>query len=277
MRRSSLFLALVWVAPIFAQPKLQIVQPALHQFDGGPPMPKPAAYQPTELLFFTCRLTGYRKSPKEAVSLEWEAQAFDDQGVALAPPKKEPIQAELADEDKDWQPVIRFSIELPQTAVCQNCKLKLQVKDVLADAKASADVPFMIQGRPVEASETLVIRNYRFQRAEEDLNPLTVPAYRPGDDVWGRFEITGFKYGEKNRIQVEYGLSVFRPSGKLLYQEPKAAAADETSFYPRRYLPGVLSLKLDSKMPPGEYPIVVEVRDLLGNQKFESRVIFRIE
>lgn len=240
-------------------------------------MPKPALYQTTELLFFTCRVTGYKKSPKEAVSLEWEAQAFDDKGIALAPPKKEQVQAELSDEDKDWQPVIRFSIEMPQTAVCQKCLLKVQLKDVLADSRTSVEVPFQIQGREVEPSEALVIRNFRFQRSEEDANPLAVPAYRPGDDVWGRFEITGFKHGEKNRIQVEYGLAVFRPSGKLLYQEPKAAAADESSFYPRRYLPGVLSLKLDSKMPPGEYPIVVEVRDLLAGQKFETRVMFRIE
>jgi hypothetical protein len=276
-RRSSLISVLLWLAPALAQPNLQIVQTALHQFDGGPVMPKPATYQPTELLFFTGKVAGYKKGPKEAVSLEWEAQAFDDKGVALAPSKKQPIQAELSEEDKNWLPVIRLDMELPQTASCRNCLLKLQVRDLVAGTSAKAEVPFAIQGLEVQPSDELVVRNFRFQRAETDQNPLKDPAYRPGDEIWGRFEITGFKYGEKNLVQVEYGVSVFRPSGKLLYQEPKAATANESSFYPRRYLPGVLSMKLDSKVPPGEYPLVLEVRDLIGNQKTEMRFTFRVE
>ena len=96
---------------------------------------------------------------------------------------------------------------------------------------------------------------------------VTVAA-RPGD-----CELCG---GSENRIAVEYGLQVFRPSGKLLYEEPKAASAEETSFYPKRYVPGVLNLRLQG-LPAGEYPITVKVKDLIGSQEFEAKFPFRVE
>lgn len=261
---------------MLAQPKLQIVQPAFHQFDGGPALRGGVEYRSTETLFFTAKISGFQKSPKATISLEWTLQTFDDKNVPLAPAETKPIQVELAEEDKDWQPLIRYQTELPQTATCSSCKLKLTVRDKLANAEVAVQAPFAILGIRVDPAESVTIRNFRFTRSESDSTPLAVPAYRPGDELWGRFEITGYQYGEKNRVQVEYGLSVFRPSGKLLYEEPKAATADEASFYPRRYLPGVLNLKLD-KLPPGEYPIVIEVRDLAAGKKYEERVTFRVE
>lgn len=259
-----------------AQPKLQIAQTAFHQFDGGPALRGTIEFQTTETLFFTAKISGFTKSPKETISLEWMIETFDDNNVSLAPPEKKPIEVELAEEDKDWQPLIRYQVELPQTATCKRCRLKLTVRDKLANSQADAELPFAIRGLTVQPAESVTIQNFRFTRSENDAAALTVPAFRPGDELWGRFEITGFVYGEKNRVQVEYGLAVYRPSGKLLYQEPKAAAADETSFYPRKYLPGVLNLRLD-KLPPGEYPIVIEVRDLGSGKKYEHRVAFRVE
>jgi hypothetical protein len=261
---------------LLAQPKLQVVEAAFHQFDGGPAIRGGVEFLTTETLFFTAKVSGFQKSAKEAIALEWTIETFDDDKVPLAPAETKPIEVELAEEDKGWLPLIRYQVELPQTATCNACRLKLTVRDKLANAQAVADLPFAIRGLRVEPAESITVQNFRFTRAENDPTPLAVAAFRPGDELWGRFEITGYVYGEKNRVQVEYGLSVFRPSGKLLYEEPKAAAADETSFYPRKYLPGMLNLKLDS-LPPGEYPIVIEVRDLAAGKKHEHRVTFRVE
>lgn len=87
----------------------------------------------------------------------------------------------------------------------------------------------------------------------------------------------GYKFGEKNRINVEYGLSVLRPSGTTMYTEPKAAVADEASFYPKRFVGGILSLKLDNTIKPGEYTIVLEVRDGISGEKEETKHPFRVE
>ena len=49
------------------------------------------------------------------------------------------------------------------------------------------------------------------------------------------------------------------------------------SFYPKRYVAGILSLKLDPDIAKGEYTIVVTVRDQVGKQQYQSRHSFRVE
>lgn len=257
------------------QATLQITAPIFQQFEDGPPLTPPAYYD-GERVFVTCFVTGY-KALKESIHLEWTIEARDEAGMLLSPGDSRKLATELAPEDKEWRPKLQWQFEAPQTASCQACKLTIKVRDVVAGTEAQREGTFAIKSKSVEPSATLAVRNFRFLRSEEDAKPLAIAAYRPGDEVWARFEMTGFKLGEKNRVQVEYGLAVYRPSGKLLYQEPNAAKGDESSYYPRKWMPGILSLKLDAKMPPGEYPIVLEVRDLVGQQKIEERFTFRIE
>lgn len=261
---------------LVAAATLEITTPVLSQFEGGPPIPGKAEYLAGETVFFTCLLDGFKKNEKESIDLEWKAAVVDEKGVPLVKSESGKIDAELAPEDKVWKPKIRLQFETPNSALCESCVLKLEVKDLLSGVTASRSVPFAIRGRAVEPSPTLVVRNFRFLRSEDDANPLAAPVYRAGDELWARFEITGFPYGPGNRVHVEYGLSVFRPSGKLLYQEANAATHDEATFYPRRYVNGILNLRLQG-LPPGEYPILLEVRDGIGNQKFELRQPFRVE
>ena len=122
-----------------------------------------------------------------------------------------------------------------------------------------------------------MVRNFRFLRAEEDGKALQVAAYRPGDPVWARFEMTGYKLGEANQFDIAYGLQVLRADGSVAYSEPQAATGKEQTFYPQRYQPGVLNLNLAKDQTPGEYTIVVTVRDNLGNQTYEMREKFSVE
>ena len=32
--------------------------------------------------------------------------------------------------------------------------------------------------------------------------------YQPGDTLWAKFDITGYKFGENNRFSVDYGLAI---------------------------------------------------------------------
>ncbi len=276
LRRCLTVAALALSPALFGQSKLQVQEPVFQQFEDGPPLPS-SSYFDGERVFLTCHVTGFKADKDMQVKLEWKIEARDESGLLLAPAESKTIEVELAPQDKDWRPKLQWQFEAPQTASCKACRVVIHVRDLIAGAEAKREAPFQLRSKSVEPSDKLVVRNVRFLRSDEDANPLAIAAYRPGDEVWARFEMTGFKLGEKNRVQVEYGLTVYRPSGKLLYQEPKAAAGDEASFYPRKWMPGILSLKLDSKMPPGEYPIVLEVRDLAGGQKHEERFTFRIE
>ena len=126
-------------------------------------------------------------------------------------------------------------------------------------------------------SDTLAVRNYRFLRGEDDEKPLPVAAYRPGDSVWGRFEMTGYKLGDKNQVDIEYGLTVLSEDGSVAYTEPQAAGQKIQTYYPQRYQPGVLNLNLAKDQPLGKYTIVLAVHDNLGRQMYETRETFSVE
>ena len=151
------------------------------------------------------------------------------------------------------------------------------MKDGLSNAESKRDIVFRVRGRKVEQSATLAIRNFRFLRSEDDLAPLKVAAYSAGSPVWARFEITGFKLGEKNAIDVEYGLAVFRENGQKLFEQPVAAGDREPSFYPKRFVPGALSLNLTPDIAKAPYTIELTARDKLGKQAETVKFTFTVE
>jgi hypothetical protein len=101
--------------------------------------------------------------------------------------------------------------------------------------------------------------------------------YKPGEPVWAKFDITGFKYGEKNRIDVSYITSVIAPSGKVLWTQPEPAAEKSESFYPRRYVPAAMGITLQNNIKPGEYTIAVAAKDAVGGQTCEVKFNFVVE
>ncbi len=274
---SCLLLALSLCLAQAPQTQLLITAVTLHQYEDGPPIPPGHAFIPGDTVFLSFQVRGYRVSDKERVLIEHRVEAVDPKGVLLAEPATGRIDSEVSPEDKDWQPKIRRSVLVPPFSDSGTYRLLITVRDVLGEREAKAEAPFNVRGRSVEPSDTLVARNFRFLRGEEDAQPLAIPAYRGGDTLWARFEITGYKTGPNNRYRVSYGLSVLNAEGKVLFTQPEAAAEEESPFYPKRYVPGVLSLQLKPKTTPGEYTLLVSLRDEVGGQTAESRHTFRIE
>lgn len=258
-------------------PKLAIVKPEFYQYDGGPPVPAGSTYLAGETVFFGFQVAGFQPTPESTVALTWSAASTDPQGVSLSPPQQGKVNEELAPEDKAWRPKIRLNFQLPPSGPAGSYHISISVKDDVSGQEARSETPVEVRGKGVEPSDTLTIRNFRFLRSEEDRQPLSPPVYRQGDAIWGRFEITGYKFGERNRMDVEYGISVLRPGGEVLYNEPKAAAEKDQTYYPKRWVEGILSLKLDPDIAKGEYTIVVSARDGVGQQSCEEKHTFRVE
>ncbi|MGC8794854.1 MAG: hypothetical protein ACP5U2_15855, partial [Bryobacteraceae bacterium] len=185
------------------------------------------------------------------------------------------VDTELSPEDKDWAPVLLHEFVIPPLADPGRYRIAITAEDKLSGQRAQAEVFFQVRGPVVEPSDTLAARNFRFLKGEDGPVVAGPPVFQRGEMLWARFEITGYKIGENNRIEVEYGLSVLGPTGKEIYAEPVAAAERSTPFYPHHYLPGILSLNLE-KAQPGEYTLVVKIRDLVGNQQYESRHRFQV-
>ncbi|HEX8984720.1 MAG TPA: hypothetical protein VF767_04790 [Bryobacteraceae bacterium] len=282
MRKTHVLSAMLLVAAgAFSSPAptpkpLSIVKPSLRQYEGGPPVE--SGFHTGDTVFFSFQIAGYQVSPEARIDLAVRVEVFDPAGAPLVKPIEHPIATQVSAEDKNWLPVVREAVEIPPLALPGIYRIRAAVEDRLSKQSAASETAVPVRGTQVEPSDTLVARNFRFLRSEDDRNPLASPVYRSGDAVWVRFEMTGFRYGEKNRVAVSYGVTILGPSGNQMYSQPQAALDEDAgSFYPKRYLPGVFNLSLSGKVQPGEYALLLTLRDLAGNQTDESRHVFRVE
>lgn len=270
---------LLWFTPfVAAQTGLRVVRPELHQFDDGPPLPGNHGFVGGETVFLTFRIAGFQKPENRRIDLAYRVRVVDPDGVPLVPSHQAAIAAQIFDEDKNWMPKGRHEFVLPPWTKPGQSKILIEVEDKLAKATATAETTFRVRGREVEYSDTLVARNFTFLRDENDRQGLTVAAYRPGDLIWARMDLTGYRLGPKNELDVGYGITVLKPGGETFFSQPEAAREQgEPVFYPRRVLPAVLNLTTSKNVAPGRYTLVVLVRDYLGGQEFEVRQAFTIE
>lgn len=271
------FILFALTAALFAAPPLQIVKPIISQMDGGAPDPSGFQHTPGEIVFFSCRVANYSKDAESKIHLTYSVQALDPQGVPLEEIYKNEIQEEVAPQDKEWLPKIATEIAIPPLAGNGNYKVHVKVEDLIAHASAELDAPFLVRGRDVPPSDALVVRNFRFFRGENDAQPVEKAAYKPGDGVWAKFDITGYKFGANNKIDVSYITSVLNSAGKVLWTQPEPAAEQSESFYPKRYIAADFGLNLQKNINPGEYTIAVQVKDAIGNQTYEMKKNFTVE
>jgi len=204
-------------------------------------------------------------------------QAFDPKGVPLTEIYKNELVTDVAPQDKEWMPKIATEIQIPPLVGAGTYKVLIKIEDMVANTKAELSVPFEVRSKAVQPSETLVARNFQFFRGEEDTQPIEKAVYRGGDSVWAKFDIIGFKYGDKNRIDVSYLTSVISPSGKVLWTQPEPAVEQSDSFYPKRYVVASMGITLLAKTTPGEYKIAVTITDAVGKQTYETKQTFTVE
>lgn len=286
MKLISVVPLLLLVLPRPARPAekpLAIVHPVFATSEDGPPDPSDQEYVPGQTIYFSCLVEGYRKVDKpddygkQNVALKYQVEVRDKAGLLLKPIQDGKIETTVTQEDKNWRPKLRESIVVPPLADTGDYTVLVKLSDELGKTTDEKRAIFHIAGREVAPSDTLLVRNFHFYRSEDDPRPLPVAAYRPGDSVWARFDMTGYKLGEKNQVDIEYGLSVLREDGSVAYSEPQAATQKIQTYYPQRYQPGELNLNLAKDQPLGKYTIVLTVKDNLGQQMYETRETFSVE
>jgi hypothetical protein len=278
--KSALFLIAALIIAANGQTKhLAIERIALHQIEDGPILASTYEFIPGETAYFSCRVTGYQTAKRDddlVVKLSWQMRMLDPSGVPIEKDKSGHIEDVVLPQDKNWLPKFLANFTVPSYAPGGTYHVPVKIKDEVGGTEVSADLTFKVRGHEVQPSDTLVARNFMFLRAENDRAGMREAVYHPGTMLWARFDITGFKYGEKNRFAVDYGLAVLRENGEKLFEQPVAAEDSKESFYPQRYVPGMLSLTLDQNVAKGSYILVVTVRDKVGNQTFEVRQPFQV-
>ena len=272
----ALSTALAGLAQEPARP-LAVVNPILQQYEDGPPLAEDYKFIPGETVFLSFQVQGYQLSPDRQVRLTYSIETLDSDQIRLVEPSSEKLETTTTEQDKDWMPRIRYSVVLPPYALPGQYRIAARVKDELSGREAATEIKLNVGGRAVEKSDTLTLRNFRFLRGEDDAEPLRTAAYKAGDALFAKFDVTGYKLGEKNRILVSWGISILAPSGKEMFAEPRAAVDEEAPFYPKRYFMGVFSLNVQPKTTPGVYTLQISVRDEVGGQTYQTRQPFRVE
>lgn len=276
--RFTLLLVALASAAYPATAPLAILKAGISDIEDGPPVGSGFAFVPGQFVFLTFHIAGFKASQEQNIHLTCKTDAFDPKGVRLVETMADKVDTTLTPEDKNWKPLVRQQFLIPPIVASGTYKITVQVTDDLANgATVTEDIPFQVSGRQVAPSDTLTIRNFHFYRGEDDRDPLTIAAYRPGDTLWARFDIVGYKFGPNNGIDVDYGISVLAPGGKVLYTQDKAAEEKSSSFYPKAYVPGSMNLSLQSNIRPGQYTIAITARDHTGNQTADAKADFSIE
>jgi len=259
---------------------LAIERLGIHQFEDGPLLDASHVYLPGETVYVSCRVAGFQAAVagenQRSVKLSWQLHVADSAGVRVVPDLLGRVETPVFAQDKDWLPKFTHSFLIPAFFPSGSIRLEVLVQDEIGKAEAKAGVELKVRGRDVQSSDSLTARNLHFQRAETDAAALDPAVYHPGETLWARFDITGYKYGAKNKYDVEYGLAILRENGEEVFAQPAAADDTHESFYPQHYVPGAISLNLDPMVPEGSYTLVITMRDKVGGLSADARAPFRI-
>lgn len=254
-----------------------IVQAAISQSEDGPPVANGFIFQPGDMAFFSFQVEGYKIGPNGKVQLTGNIEVIDPKGTPLVPVDEEVIGTSVGEEDKKWKPKLRLQFQLPSIGPPGEYKVKYSVIDQQTHRQAFGQTPLRMGGKGVEPAPVLTIRNLGFYRTQDDEAPLRIAAYKAGDILWVRFDVTGYKYGDQNAIDVAYDVAVLAPGGKQLFLQENAAVEKSQAFYPQPWVPGAFNLSLQSTMTPGVYTLVITARDGVGNQSATGRAEFKVE
>ena len=263
--------------------QLAIVNPKFLEYDNGPIIAADSVYYARDTVFLTFQISGFKTTgeDEDQFHITWEITAADPVNRPIAEPLRGKMEAELAPEDKKakWMPRVRYNVQIPHAGAAGTYLIHIVVQDVIGKQEVAKDIGVTVGGTAAAApADSLAIRGFQFLRSEKEDDVLPDQgSFRPGDTVWARFDIAGYKFGAKNRFTVAYGLSLVDETGKVLFEQPKAASESEESFYPRQFVPAILNLKLDPKIKPGTYTLKLHVTDTVGNQEFDAAYPFRVE
>lgn len=276
MRSIVAIAAMALALPLGAQ-TLRIARAVVSDSEDGPPAGSGVRFQPGEMVFFSFQVDNYKTGLTGKVQLTGHIQAFDPGGTPIMPRDEELIGTTVSQEDKDWKPKMRSQFQIPSIAPPGTYAIRFEAIDQQSHQTATGEAAFAVGGKGVERASALTIGNLGFYRSQDDETALKIAAYRPGDMLWVRFDMTGYRYGEQNAIDVGYDVEVLSPAGKQLFAEENAAVEKSQAFYPQPWVPAQFNLSLQPDTPAGTYTLVITSHDAVGSQMAVEKAEFKVE
>ncbi len=261
-------------APTADSPGLSFFNLDLLDSQDGYAIPSDSHYLPAETIYLYFQVKGYEVSDDYAMKIEYRLEAFDPEGNRFYGSEGGKFDTELAPQDDDWLPVVRYSPKIPQHAGGGTYEIKIEVTDLLSDSVIHATLPIIVDASRVETADQLTIRNYGFAKLDGGVK-LEEPLYRAGDEIWAAFYITGYKTREDNTFDVESDVQVVNDKGETMF-EFDSRGEKGSPFYPRLWLPAKFRLDLEKTIPVGRYTVIINIRDSIGTSSFTERHSFEV-
>lgn len=274
---SSPLILLALAAPVCGQ-QLAVEDITIGDFEGGIGVPSSYEFSTGEKAHLAFRIRGFgRSEPDRKVNLSYTIEAVDCHGQPLAPAHTGQIERRLGAGTRNWAPALTYAIEIPPVPRAGTHNFHIRVKDAIAGTETSAEAPFEVQSPFDDPAETLSVQQFRFFRSEREEKPIEgEPVFHPGEAVWGRFFLTGFRTAQNNSYDLKYGVSLRTPAGRTIFNEEVAASEARESFYPKTHVAGVINVALERSIRPGLYFVVIAGSDAVGNQQFKAEYRFRV-
>ncbi len=263
--------------PEDAAPPLEIVNCDLLDSRDGFAIPPDTQYLPGERVHLICQVRGYRVGPEERVHVSYELRALDPRGRSFYPLDRGQYDTELAPQDENWLPIIRYSPLIPDHASGGSFVMRVSVTDHLAGASVGTQVPFQVDAPQFDPMEGLRIREFYFRdlasglhswepSTDDELDPPEAVLHRPGDEVPASFLITGFEVREDNSFDVESQAWLVDADGQELLDFGATRESGRPN-YPRLWLPGSIRIELDPEIAQGDYRVKLRVYDRIAREE----------
>lgn len=240
----------------------------------GYAIPADSHFLPGETIHVYFQIKGYRIGEEDRVLLRYKLEAHDPDGRRFYRTEGGDVDVELAPQDEDWMPVVRYSPRIPDHAGGGTYMIGIEVQDQLAGSAVRTSLPVTVDGTHVKSSDELLIRSFKFAKTDGG-DALAEPVFGPGDEIRATFFITGYETRDDNTFDVESDAWVVDGEGKkiFVFESPGEAGSP---FYPRLWLPARIRLNLDATIPTGHYTVVLRLHDRVGGVDSTERYGFQV-
>jgi hypothetical protein len=255
-------------------PTLQITRLDLLDSFADYPIAEDSVFAPGDTVNVAFNIKGYSESETYRMKVSWKITTNGPAKLPFAPGKEGVFDEELAPEDEEWEPLVRYQAELPFHLPAGAYRIHVEAKDELSGATAEDDLDIHVAGAPVVQSDYLAVQNFKFSLTAGG-TPLRQAVFRPGATIFASFDITGYKLGDGNSYELASQLELLNAEGGHAYSF-NPASEKGASFYPRLSVPASFRFDLDPTIKPGIYTLVLTVTDVVGQQSLSSQETFEV-
>ena len=253
---------------------LEIVNATISAFAGGNAVPADREFLAGERVHLSFAAKGFKSIADTGnIFLEYVVEPVDCHGVLFDKPLEgRTIVTTRRAESRPFR--VEFSI--PQAPRSGEGKFRVTVHDRVGEQVARTEVPFLVASDLADPSGEFEVTAFQYFSSEYSDQPLTNPRFRAGETAWGRFYLSGYRTVESNRYRLSYGVTLREKSGRVVFQEQQAVSESKESFYPRTHVPGLISVRLESTIRPGDYVLEIAAADEIAKAKTVATVPLRV-